>query len=436
MLSIIIPSYKDPLLHKTIDNILQNAEGEIEIIAVLDGYWIEQIINDPRVKLLHLGRNRGMREAINAGVAISKGEYLMRADEHQAFGKGFDRIILETIQDNWIVTPRRYFLDVEKWQIMDIPPVDFMKLKIASVGEGVKKFSGVEATGNSEMIQESMAMQGSCWFMKRSWWDKVIGRLQNEGYGPHYQDSIEMVFKTWQAGGKLMVNKNTWHAHKHRMFPRTHNNGTPENPSNNEACWKYAIEVWGEYFEKVSREWFKRSFTKYEKFGPYHWELLKKGGRYQQHLDNIVQWVKEKNILDIGAGDGLITYHLKAKGIENNQTAVKLAKEKGADVIFGDAYALPFKDEEFESALMIDVLEHCEFPKLALKEARRVLKNYLYVTTPPKGIKGDRLLDEFHYTEWSPEELKELVEAEGFQLEGEIITRPDEKNMYAKFKKR
>jgi hypothetical protein len=44
-----------------------------------------------------------------------------------------------------------------------------------------------------------------------------------------------MVFKTWKAGGKLMLNKNTWHAHKHRSFARTHNNGTEENPANCDA---------------------------------------------------------------------------------------------------------------------------------------------------------------------------------------------------------
>ena len=257
MLSVIIPSYKDPLLFKTIESLLGNAEGELEIIAVLDGYWPDTpMINEERVRYIHLGGNRGMRRAINAGVAISRGEYLMRTDEHCAFGKGFDVILTRDCELNWIVTPRRYFLDPVKWEIMDIPPVDFMKLKIVGAGSA-KKFSGVDAPGNDkELIQESMAMQGSCWVMRRGWWDKVIGELQNEGYGPHYQDSHEMVFKTWKAGGKLMVNKNTWHAHKHRSFPRTHNNGTKENPSNNEACWAYALSVWQSYFEKeIKPKW-------------------------------------------------------------------------------------------------------------------------------------------------------------------------------------
>jgi glycosyltransferase involved in cell wall biosynthesis len=258
MLSIVIPSYKDPLLHKTIDSLLENATGEIEIIPVLDGYWPDTPIkSDPRIKIIHLGSNRGMRRAINAGIVMSKGEFLMRCDEHQMFGKGYDRIITENMEDNWIVTPRRYFLDVVKWEIMDIPPVDFMKLKIVQVKEGVRKFSGVETKGDdSKPIQESMAMQGSCWIMKKTWWDRVIGELQNEGYGPHYQDSHEMVFKTWKNGGKLMVNKNTWHAHKHRDFPRTHNNGTKENPSNNEACWAYSLSIWEDYYNKeIGPKW-------------------------------------------------------------------------------------------------------------------------------------------------------------------------------------
>lgn len=258
MLSVVIPSYKDPLLHKTIESLLENAEGEIEIIAVLDGYWPKLLIQeDSRVRILHLGRNRGMREAINAGVAIARGEYIMRTDEHCAFGRGFDIILTRDLEPNWIVTPRRYFLDPVKWEIMDIPPVDYMLLKIVNVGNGVKKFSGREAPGNdSEPIQESMAMQGSCWVMRRSWWDEVIGELQSQGYGPHYQDSHEIVFKTWKAGGKLMVNKNTWHAHKHRDFPRTHNNGTKENPSNNEASWAYSLSVWRDYYEKeIKPKW-------------------------------------------------------------------------------------------------------------------------------------------------------------------------------------
>jgi len=252
--SIIVPSYKDPLLQKTIDSLLQNAEGEIEVIAVLDGYWPSpQLREDKKVRVIHLGKNRGMRGAINAGVLASKGKYIMRTDEHCIFGKGFDRIITETIEDNWIVTPRRYFLDVVKWEIMKDPPVDYEKLVIQ---DGIK-FAGQRWISRTKdrkdiMIDETMAMQGSCWLMKRNWWDKIIGELQTDGYGPLYQDSHEMVFKTWKAGGKLMVNKNTWFAHKHRSFPRTHNYGTAEAMPG----WTYSLNLWRNYYEKeIKPKW-------------------------------------------------------------------------------------------------------------------------------------------------------------------------------------
>lgn len=257
MLSVVIPSYKDPLLHKTIDSLLENARGEIEVIPVLDGYWPDQKIkDDPRVKVVHLGKNRGMRGAINAGVAVAQGEYLMRTDEHCIFGEGFDTILIRDSQPNWIMTPRRYFLDAAKWEIMDIPPVDYEKLKIVSYGRG-QKFSGVPWPSRTKerqdvMVDETMAMQGSCWFMPHQWWDETIGELETKGYDTHYQDSHEMVFKTWKRGGKLMINKNTWFAHKHRQFPRTHGYGGPKA----DACFAYSLKVWQDYYEKeIKPKW-------------------------------------------------------------------------------------------------------------------------------------------------------------------------------------
>ena len=262
-LSVVIPSYKDPYLAKTIGSLLESSElgDQLEILAVLDGYWLppEQIISDPRVKYVHLGRNRGMRGAINAGVAVAKGEFIMRTDEHCMFAPGFDKAMTDACQPNWIMTARRYFLDPVKWEVMqDKGFVDYEKLVIQGEPGGVQKFTGKPWRSRDKEravlpIDETMAMQGSCWVMPRQWWRDVIGELQTEGYGPLYQDSTEMQMKTWQAGGKLMLNKNTYFAHKHRSFKRTHNNGTPENPSNNEACWAYALAQWRDYYENVVR---------------------------------------------------------------------------------------------------------------------------------------------------------------------------------------
>jgi glycosyltransferase involved in cell wall biosynthesis len=247
MISVVIPSYKDPDLQRTVDSLLENAEGEIEIIAVFNAHWPDPPLTpDPRVHQIHLGQNLGMRGAINAGVAVAKGEYILRTDAHCIFGKGYDRILTERFEDNWIVYPKRFFLDTDKWEIMDKESNLYNKLII---DKSHNKFSGANWKSREEErkdfdIDESMAMQGSCWIMKKSWWDKVIVELDSSIYGTHYGDSHEMVFKTWKAGGKLMVNKNTWHAHKHRDFARTHNYGSAEAREG----WDNAIALWGDYY--------------------------------------------------------------------------------------------------------------------------------------------------------------------------------------------
>lgn len=172
-------------------------------------------------------------------------------------------------------------------------------------------------------------------------------------------------------------------------------------------------------------------FTKYHTKGPYHWEMLADPERrYHRHAHRVKDWIKERNVLDIGAGDGAITALLGIIGVDDEPEAVRLAQEKGANVILASAYNLPFEDEEFEAVFMGDTLEHIKHPTIVLEEVRRVLKTYLYIVSPvPRGK------DKFHYNEWSMEELKDLVESNGFKLV-EPMTRPKrDERIYAKFKK-
>lgn len=179
-------------------------------------------------------------------------------------------------------------------------------------------------------------------------------------------------------------------------------------------------------------------FTKYKKYGAYHWKQYEDGknpesrnAKYYRHCNRLIDWIKEKNVLDIGAGDGKITSLLKAKGIDSDPDGVRFAQEKGVDVIIGDAYALPFKDKEFDSAFIGDTLEHLAFPAKAIQEARRVIKKYLYVASPIKTVRPEK----FHYREWNRSELKEMVEKEGFKLAGKILKVREDKRIYGKFKK-
>lgn len=173
-------------------------------------------------------------------------------------------------------------------------------------------------------------------------------------------------------------------------------------------------------------------FTKYQTRGAYHWRMYRDTNtKYYRHANRVAEWVKEKVVLDIGAGDGKITDMIGAIGIDNEAEGVRLARSLNVPVTMGSAYDIPFKDESFESVFFGDTMEHLEFPKKALKEIHRVITKYLYLASPLKGADNDP----FHYEEWTPEELQALVEPMGFKLVEPILTVAKDKRIYAKFEK-
>ena len=220
MVSIIIPTCQEQFLNNTVDDLLEKAEGEIEVIVVLDNYWADPILkDDPRVIIIHRSERRGMRDCINSGVAISKGEYIMKSDAHCMFDKGFDKkLIADYKEDNWIVVPRRKRLDADKWCIQDVGKADIDYELISSpANQGIKgQVWGTRALKRKDiLIDENMTFQGSCYFMSRKHWD-WLGGLHEEGYGSFVREAQEICLKTWLGGGKVMVNKKTWYAHLHK----------------------------------------------------------------------------------------------------------------------------------------------------------------------------------------------------------------------------
>lgn len=54
-------------------------------------------------------------------------------------------------------------------------------------------------------------------------------------------------------------------------------------------------------------------FNKYKEHGAYHWRLYESNPIYQSHVLKVAEWVRKGKTLDIGAGDGLITFILGAR---------------------------------------------------------------------------------------------------------------------------
>jgi len=228
--SVIIPSRSPQYLQKTVDDILAKAEASVEVIVVLDGYWPSPMLrDDSRVRLIHHGTihdNMGMRESINRGVAVARGKYIMKLDEHCSLDQGYDKKLMADCDEDWVVIPRRYRLDPESWTLIEDgrPPIDYMHIsypyerpydrRCGLYGGGIDKQRTVDR--KDVLIDDTMAWQGSCYFMHKSYWDRLIVRLEDENYGTFNHEAQEVGFKVWLSGGRLVINKKTWYSHWHK----------------------------------------------------------------------------------------------------------------------------------------------------------------------------------------------------------------------------
>lgn len=223
MLSIIIPSYKEPYLLETINNILDTAEGKIEIfVNVDDGIPIKNARKDTRVTFHYSDSPLGMRGGVNMGLAWAKGKYIMKCDAHCAFAPGFDKLITRNMEDNWLVIPRRYSLYADGWKReLRFPPKDyhFIAYPVMSRFYGKAMFpyewKDRRITRKDYEIDDTMIMQGSCYIANRKYFARRVGFLDArvETYSPFGGEQMEVGLKYWLGGGKVKVNKKTWYAH-------------------------------------------------------------------------------------------------------------------------------------------------------------------------------------------------------------------------------
>lgn len=122
-----------------------------------------------------------------------------------------------------------------------------------------------------------------------------------------------------------------------------------------------------------------------------HRWLCRSAGWRKQLETEIVPWVLQdvdlgSDILEVGPGPGLTTdllrprvKHLTAIEIDARQAAELRDRLQGsnAEVIQGDATAMPFPDGRFSSAVCFTMLHHVPSPELQdrlLREVCRVLK--------------------------------------------------------------
>ena len=249
--SVLIPSRDEPYLVQTVADLLANAAGDVEIVVALDGpqhCGIPRNAADKRIILIDLPRVVGRRAAMEAAAAAATGKWLMKIDAHCRVGEAWDEILKENCQDNWIVVPRRYFLDPEKWEISAAKGcIDAMYYAYPFGRPFNPILRGVywpeRGDGREQiLIDEDMAENGACYFMRRSLWEWAMGD-GNPGYGTFYAEMEEILLPValGEPSGGLVRNKKTWFAHWGK--PNSLANGRLSDPDFLQGV-KFVFDYW------------------------------------------------------------------------------------------------------------------------------------------------------------------------------------------------
>jgi SAM-dependent methyltransferase len=131
------------------------------------------------------------------------------------------------------------------------------------------------------------------------------------------------------------------------------------------------------------------------------------------------------NILDAGCGTGLNLKYLQtcgcSIGLDISEDALRFSRIRGLpSLVCGSADRLPFKNNVFDLVLALDVIEHIEDDKSAIKEFYRVLRTggSLIVTVPAfMSLWSEHDLAVHHKRRYARPEICDLLRSGGFKIE-------------------
>lgn len=119
-----------------------------------------------------------------------------------------------------------------------------------------------------------------------------------------------------------------------------------------------------------SVDYFDGHVLKYDRWYDRYPEIFTKEVKFLKDVANI-----KHPAVEIGVGTGRFAKELRVDfGIDPAFNMLKLAKEKGLDVICGAGENLPLESDFFSTVLMIITIEFVSDPEKVLEESRRVLR--------------------------------------------------------------
>jgi ubiquinone/menaquinone biosynthesis C-methylase UbiE len=112
-----------------------------------------------------------------------------------------------------------------------------------------------------------------------------------------------------------------------------------------------------------------------------------------EKIDALLPNKKPQKVVDLGCG--------KLRWKKEGYDVTWVDKQPFPDAVKADLNKdFPFKDEEFDGLVAIELIEHLENPHHFLREATRITKDWLIITTPqaPKWFNETRYFSDGHIT--------------------------------------
>lgn len=261
-LSIVIPARSEEWLNRTVQDVLAHARADTEVIAVLDGDWIDPPLDDhPKLHIVKTGAVIGQRAATNLGARLSTATYVMKLDAHCSVADGFDAALIQADQElnrpDVTQIPAMCNLHAFNWRCQACGHETYQGptptacesckgsgpfVRVVIWQPRRRKFATSERPGDGREVRtehwrfdydlhfqyggpikpdqkgaelaDTMSSVGACFFMRRARFQEIGGL--DEAHGSWGQFGTEIACKSWLSGGRHVVNTRTWFAHLFR----------------------------------------------------------------------------------------------------------------------------------------------------------------------------------------------------------------------------
>jgi SAM-dependent methyltransferase len=136
----------------------------------------------------------------------------------------------------------------------------------------------------------------------------------------------------------------------------------------------------------------------FDKYGSENPVVKKLMAGFHAALDDLWEKAAPRSVLDVGCGEGVLTYEWAGKlgdagrivGIDLDDPKLRAEWDKrtqpNLEYRAEEATHLSFRDDEFDMATAIEVLEHVPEPERTLAEMARVAERWLLVSVPREPI--------------------------------------------------